>query len=252
MLLNELVAAASTVAATRSRLAKTQTLADLIGRLEPSEVVAAVGLLLGRPRQGRLGIGWRTLSKARPQPGLGSVLTVTDVDEAFQALAGAHGTGSAAVRTQALDGLLGRADVAEQDYLVRVMIGEMRTGALEGVLLDAAALATDTPKEVVRRAAMLSGDLGATVRAARSGDDLAAVDLTPGVPVQPMLAGSAPTAGEAMTGMGASSVEYKLDGARLQVHRVGGVVTAYTRSLADITDRVPDIAALVAEFPGGD
>ncbi|QRY64340.1 ATP-dependent DNA ligase [Gordonia sp. PDNC005] len=252
MLLSELVAAASTVAATRSRLAKTRALADVVGRLEPHEAVAAVGLILGRPRQGRLGIGWRTLSKARPQPGPGSVLTVTDVDAAFQTLAGAHGTGSAAVRAQTLDGLLGRADVAEQDYLMRVMIGEMRTGALEGVLLDAAALATDTPKEIVRRAAMLSGDLGATVRAALSGADLRAVDLTPGVPVQPMLAGSAPTAGEATEGMGASSVEYKLDGARLQVHRVGGVVTAYTRSLADITDRVPDIAALVATFPGGD
>ncbi len=252
MLLIDLVEAASAAAATRSRLTKTRVLAGVLERLEPEDAVAAVGLILGRPRQGRLGIGWRTIREARPAPGTGSVLTVGDVDDAFETLASAGGPGSAAVRRDVLDGLLRRAGDAEQDYLMRVMIGEMRTGALEGILLDAAALASGLPKDVVRRAAMLTGDLGATVRAATAGDDLTAVDLTPGVPVQPMLAGTAATAAAAIDQTGSSSVEYKLDGARLQVHRVNGAVTAYTRSLADITDRVPDVISVVAAFPGGD
>ncbi|GEE03144.1 DNA ligase [Gordonia spumicola] len=251
-MLQEVVAAAADVAATRSRTAKARALADLIARVEPDDAPAVTGLILGRPRQGRLGVGWRTLIERRPEAASAARLTVRDVDEAFTALASASGTGSAAVRVAILDGLLSRADAAEQDHLIRVMTGEMRTGALEGVLVDAAALALRLPTSLVRRAAMLTGDIGATIGSALRGDDLTAVDLTPGVPAAPMLAGAAPTAAEAMATSGAASVEYKLDGARLQVHRVGGTVTAYTRSLADITARVPDVVAVVESFPGGD
>lgn len=145
-----------------------------------------------------------------------------------------------------------RATAEEQDYLVRVLIGEMRTGALEGVLTEAVATATGVTPAVLRRAAMLSGDLGATVRAALIGEDLAAAGLTPGVPVSPMLAASAATIAEAVDAVGAASVETKLDGARIQAHRVGGVVRVFTRTLADITERVPEIVDIVTGFPGGD
>nr|WP_221247466.1 ATP-dependent DNA ligase [Gordonia humi] len=216
------------------------------------DVVAVVGLVLGRPVQGRLRVGWRTLDRIRPEPAASARLTVGDVDAAFTVLAASTGPGSAARRTEILTGLLRAATADEQDYLVRVMIGEMRTGALDGVVVDAAAIAADLPKATVRRAAMLTGDLGRTVRAVIDGDDLSGVGLTPGVAVQPMLAATASTAAEAIRTAGASSVEFKLDGARLQIHRVGGTVTAYTRSLADITARVPDVVDVVRGLPGDD
>ncbi|MCF8571750.1 ATP-dependent DNA ligase [Gordonia sp. HY002] len=252
MLLADLVAAAAEVSSTRSRAAKTRTLAEVLSLLRPDEVPAAVGVILGRPRQGRLGIGWRTLANLATDPAPTATLRVRDVDEAFSELSTGRGSGSAARRSATLTGLMSRASAEEQNYLVRVMTGEMRTGALEGVLVDAVAHAAELDKNTVRRAVMLSGDLGATARAALEGDDLTLVDLTPGVPVQPMLAGTAPSPGEAVSTTGAASVEYKLDGARLQVHRVGGQVSVYTRSLADITDRVPEVVDVVAAFGGGD
>ncbi|WOC13905.1 ATP-dependent DNA ligase [Gordonia sp. MP11Mi] len=250
--LADLVRAAAEVAATGSRTAKTRVLAELLAGLRPAEAPTAVGLLLGRPIQGKLGIGWRTLRDQRSDAAATPSLTVDDVDIAFGGLSTSHGPGSAVRRTEILRALMGRATTHEQDYLGRVMTGEMRTGALEGVLVDAVALATHRDKTVVRRAAMLSGDLGATARAALADEDLSLVDLTPGVPVQPMLAGTASSPADAVATTGAASVEYKLDGARLQVHRIDGRVRAYTRSLADITDRVPDVVDVVDDFPGGD
>ncbi|ALG86821.1 DNA ligase [Gordonia phthalatica] len=246
------VDAAADVTATRSRTEKTRRLAELVAALTPDEAVPTTGLLLGHPSRGRLGIGWRTASAARTDPAATPSLTVLDVDAAFATLADAHGPGSASIRSTALADLMGRATADEQDYLVRVLTGEMRTGALQGVLTDAAAKATGVPTATFRRAAMLSGDLGDTVRAALIGDDLTAVGLTPGVPVSPMLASSSTTVAEAIGAIGAASVEVKLDGARIQVHRVRGVVRVYTRTLADITERVPEIVATVAGFPGDD
>lgn len=252
MLLADLVAASAEVSSTRSRAAKTRTLAEVLSLLRPDEVPTAVGLILGRPLQGRLGIGWRTLANLATDPAPAASLRVRDVDKAFSELSTSRGSGSVARRSAALTELMSRASVEEQDYLVRVMTGEMRTGALEGVLVDAVAHAAELDMNTVRRAVMLSGDLGATARAALEGDDLALVDLTPGVPVQPMLAGTAQSSGEAVSTTGAASVEFKLDGARLQVHRVGSRVSVYTRSLADITDRVPEVVDVVAAFGGGD
>lgn len=252
MLLADLVAAAAEVASRRSRAAKTKTLADVLAGLRPDEAPTVVGLILGRPTQGRLGIGWRTLTNHLVDPAQTASLRIADVDAAFGELSSSRGPGSMGRRSAVLADLMSRATVEEQDYLARVMIGEMRTGALEGVLVDAVAQAAELDKIVVRRAVMLSGDLGTTARAALAGDDLTLVDLTPGVPVQPMLAGTAQSPDEAVATTGAASVEYKLDGARLQVHRVGGRVRVYTRSLADITDRVPEVVDVVSAFPGGD
>ncbi|MCK0440791.1 ATP-dependent DNA ligase [Gordonia alkaliphila] len=250
--LSALVSAAADAAATRSRTAKIAALAAVLAQVPPAQAPVVVGLLLGSPVQGRLGVGWRTVASERPAPAAAASLSVADVDEAFTVLATARGAGSAARRTAALTDLLGRATATEQDFLVRVLTGEMRTGALAGVLTDAIGQAAAVPVAVVRRAAMLSGDLGATARAALAGEDLARITLTPGVPVQPMLAASAPSVEEAVAALGPVSVEYKLDGARLQVHRVDGVVRAYTRSLAEVTDRVPEVVELVGGFPGGD
>ena len=250
--LQRVVAAAEEVASTTARRTKVAALAALLGELDLDEVVPAVGMLVGKPRQGRTGVGWRTLSGARPEPAQQPTLSVLDVDAALEHLARTGGTGSTAARATALGDLLSAATAPEQDFLTRVLLGEMRTGALDALVLDAVAAATTMPAATVRRAAMLTGDPAQTARLALAGSDLGAIGLVPGVPVLPMLAGTAASAAEAVTVTGEASVEAKLDGARLQVHRVDGVVRAFTRSLAEITERVPEVVALVEGFAGGD
>ncbi|SIT70713.1 ATP-dependent DNA ligase [Microbacterium sp. RU33B] len=252
MLLADVVDTVEVVSATRSRLAKIAALSALLTRLEPDEVPVVVGFLTASPRQGRLGVGWRTLTTIDAAPAADPTLTVSDVDAALDRLAEASGAGSQAERSATLRALAARATAREWDFVARVMIGELRTGALEGVLLDAVAKAADRPPAVVRRAAMLSGDLGATARLALTGtaDDLAEVGLVVGRPVMPMLASTAATAAEAVSTVGEASVEYKLDGARIQVHRDGDDVRVYTRNLADITHRVPELVEIVRTLDG--
>jgi DNA ligase 1 len=251
MLLSEVVAASAAVAATRSRLAKVDALAALLTRLAPEEIVPAVGLLIAAPRQGRLGVGWRSLAALDVVHEDGPPLTVADVDAAFAALAGIGGTGSAARRTTALAALARRASAGEWDFLSRVIRGELRTGALEGVLVDAIARAADRGGADVRRAAMLTGDIAETARIALTepADALAAVGLQVGRPVLPMLAATAESVADAMAVAGEASVEYKLDGARIQVHRRGDDVGIFTRSLADVTARLPELVEVVRALP---
>jgi len=250
----DLVEAAAAATATRSRLAKVAALSALFVGLAPAEIGPAIGLLLGKPRQGRIGVGWATLQDVRPEPAATASLTIADVDDAIDELAAAVGAGSGSASTRAgvLRKLLAGATAAEQDFLVRSLLGDVRTGALEAVVLDAVAAAADLTAIDVRRAAMLTGDLGETARRALSGAGIDDIGLTAGVPVLPMLAGTAASPADALQITGEASVEHKLDGARLQVHRVGRVVTGYTRSLADITARVPEVVRLVEAFPGGD
>ena len=259
MLLDELVSTAEAVASTRSRLAKVEALAQLLRRLareSPDEVGLAVGLLVARPRQGRVGVGWRGLSQSRGETPAAAVpsLTVADVDAFLDRLATTSGTGSGAARAELLGGFMRRATEREQRFLVGVLLGEMRTGALEGVLADAIAAAGGRPAALVRRAAMLSGDLGETARIALAGteEDLAGVGLVVGRPVLPMLAATAKTPSEALASTGEASVEVKLDGARIQVHRAGHDVRVFTRSLADITHRVPEVVDVVRAMPARD
>jgi DNA ligase-1 len=251
VLLDALVTTADAVAATRSRLAKVDALADLLARLSPEEITPAVGMLVGRPRQGRVGVGWRGLGAAMGEPATEATLTIGDLDALLDRLPTLAGAGSAAARTAALRDLTGRATPAEQDFIGRVLLGEMRTGALDGVLLDAIARAADRPAPAVRRAAMLSGDLGETALLALTGsaDDLDSVGLLVGRPVLPMLAATAASATAAIETTGEAAVEYKLDGARIQVHRDGDDVRVFTRTLADITHRVPEVADLVRRMP---
>lgn len=254
MKLSELVAAAGQTAATSSRLAKIDVLARLLRSAEPGELAPVVGLLLASPRQGRLGVGWRGITAIDVPHAAESALTIDDVDRALDELAAVTGSGSAAVRSAALEGLAGRATAAEWDFLARAMLGELRTGALAGVVLDAIARASDRPAAAVRRAAMLSGDLGATAHLALTGtaEDLDAVGLAVGRPVLPMLAASAATPSAALEITGEASVEYKLDGARIQVHRHGDDVRIFTRSLADVTHRLPEIVEIVRALPAHD
>lgn len=250
MLLHELVVTTDAVTATSSRLAKVAALADLLRLLESDEIVPAVGFLLASPRQQTLGVGWKTLSAVSAAHAESPILTIAEVDAAFEALASASGPGSVAVRGAALDELARRATATEWDLLTRIMRGELRTGALEGVLVDAIARAAGVPVATVRRAAMLSGDLGETARLALTGADLEAVGLQVGRPVLPMLASTAGSPTEALASVaGPASVEFKLDGARIQVHRQGDDVRVFTRNLADITRRVPEIVEAVRSMP---
>lgn len=252
MLLHELVITTDVVASTTSRLAKVDALAALLRLLEPDEIAPAIGFLTAKPRQGRIGVGWRGLTSLEVEHAAEPTLTVLEVDAALERLAAASGTGSVGTRRTELDALAGTATAAEWDFLARVLLGELRTGALEGVLLDAVTRASGQPAAVVRRAAMLSGDLGETARIALAGEpgELAEVGLVVGRPVLPMLASTAGSVDEAITTIaGAASVEYKLDGARIQVHRAGDRVQVFTRNLADITHRVPELVEIVRALP---
>jgi DNA ligase-1 len=178
-------------------------------------------------------------------------LTIAEFDDLFDRLAATTGSGSDAERGRVLGELMSRATEREQDFVARVLLGDVRTGALEGVLTDAIAAAADRPGDVVRRAAMLSGDLGETARLALTGsaDELAAVGLVVGRPVLPMLAASAATPTDALSITGEASVEFKLDGARIQVHRSGDDVRVFTRNLADVTHRLPEVVDVVRRMP---
>jgi DNA ligase-1 len=251
VLLDALVTTADAVASTRSRLAKVDALAALLTQLEPDEIVAAVGFLVGKPRQGRVGVGWRGVAAARGAPAIVPILTIADLDELVGRLAAMSGAGSASDRSQALRAFTERATEREQDFVGRVLLGEMRTGALDAVVTDAVARAADRSGDAVRRAAMLSGDLGETARLALTGTaaELEAVGLVVGRPVLPMLAASASSATAALETTGEASVEYKLDGARIQVHRSGDDIRVFTRNLADITHRVPEVVEAVRGMP---
>lgn len=242
------------VAATSSRTAKVGLLAAVLGELAPDEVEPAIGLLTAAPRQGRLGVGWATIRGVTAPPAQVPSVTVAEVDGLLSRLAAAGGSGSGADRASLLHNLFSRATAGEQRLLTGVLLGEVRMGAMAGLVTDGVAKASGRPLEEVRRAAMLSGSLGHAAYRAMSGGDLSAIGLTVGVPVLPMLASTAASAGEAVVAIGEASVETKLDGARIQVHRLDGAgseVRVYTRTLADITARVPEIVEVVAGLPGG-
>ena len=248
----DVVTASATVAATRSRLAKVDTLAGVLRAADPgTEVPAVVGFLVGQPRQGRIGTGWRTLVKVVAAPADTPSLTVADVDGALSELGAVGGAGSANQRAALLTGLLTRATKAEQDFLVRLLGGELRQGALEGVMVDAVARAADVPGEDVRRALMLSGSLTTTAAAAITGgvDELRLFRLAVGRPLRPMLASPAESLSDALAELGDVSVEYKLDGARIQVHRDENDVHVYTRTLREITGSVPELVEMVRALP---
>jgi DNA ligase-1 len=252
VLLADLVTTLDAVAADRSRNAKVSLMADVLVRVPPEEVRAAVGLLAGEARQGRIGVGWATVLRLEnpPEPAAEPSVTVTDLDRALDRLQGTTGKGSVAERAALLRDLLGRATAAEGDFIRRLLIGEVRQGALEGIVAEAVARAAQVPAARIRRASMLAGDLGRVAEIAlRDPAGLDAVALVLLQPLQPMLAATAPGVEEALAATGLASVEWKLDGVRIQVHRSGNEVRVFTRNLNDVTGRVPEVVAIVSQFP---
>ena len=244
------VEASRQVAATRSRRSKIATIAALLQSLPDGDLATTIGFLTGEPRQGKIGIGWATIHDIDADPALASSLTVFDIDEELTSLQATTGDQSVGARRAMLQALFERATDGEADFLRRLLIGELRQGALDGIMAEAIAVANDVAPPLVRRAAMLTGSLGRAAAIAHEGGAaaLAGVSLTIFRPVLPMLAGSSPSAAEAIDACGLSSVEFKLDGARIQVHRAGSDVRIYTRNLNDVTARLPEVVAAVLAF----
>ena len=266
MLLAEVVATSAAVTATRARSNKTDLLADLLRRVVIDDdrstghdddkghdlVAVLVGLLVGQPRQGRVGVGWATVVRLAPEHATTPSLTVAQVDDAISLLQATTGAGSASARDDVLRQLFGRATGAEAEFLRRLFTGELRQGALAGVVAAAVARAAAVPAGLVRRAVLLSGDLGQVAQLAltEGAPGLERIGLEVLRPLSPMLASTASSVADALGAVdGPASVEWKLDGVRLQVHRVGPEVRLYTRNLNDVTARLPEVVELVRSLP---
>jgi DNA ligase 1 len=310
VLLSEVVEVSAGVAATSARNAKIAQIAALLARVEPGQVAVAVAFLSGELLQGQIGVGYATIGElfraadaagagtARAADGAGDdggragggaagALTLTEVDAAFSEIGAVTGPGSVAQRRQRLSALFARATEPEREFLVRLLAGDLRQGALEGVMTDAVARAADVPAEEVRRAHQLGGSLAEVARAALGGvgpDDSGPGDSGPadtrpgdtrpggggaaaepavrraltalrsftlrvGRPARPMLAASAPDVAAALGRISPAAAEWKIDGIRIQVHRAGRDVAVFTRTLDDITARVPEIAEAALALP---
>jgi DNA ligase-1 len=253
MLLDSLVRASAEMAATRSRTSKTQVVARVLAEAGPDEVEVVASYLAGAPRQRRTGLGWRGL-ETLPPPAETATLSTADVDLALERISAVAGTGSRATRAALVEELFGRATATEQEFLKALVFENLRQGAQDSILLDGIARAAGVPVAAVRRAAMFTPSSGEVARAALAGgtEALAAVGLRPGRPVRPMLAGSAPDVMTAVERMGGVCVvDRKLDGIRVQVHRVGDDVRVYTRSLDDVTERLPEVVEAVLSLDVG-
>ncbi|WP_020123341.1 ATP-dependent DNA ligase [Streptomyces canus] len=251
MLLARLAHVSQEVAATSARSRKIALLAELFREAEADDVPIVIPYLAGRLPQGRLGVGWKVLS--RPvAPAAEPTLTVHAVDALLGDLAKVAGAGSQAERARLVGELMGAATEDEQRFLFGLITGEVRQGALDAVAVEGLAQATGAPPADVRRAVMLAGSLQ-TVAGALLTDGPPALDrfrLTVGRPVLPMLAHSASSVAEAVDKLGTCAVEEKLDGIRVQIHRAGDVVRLYTRTLDDITDRLPELTSAALELRG--
>jgi ATP-dependent DNA ligase I len=247
VLLTEIAEASRHVAAVSARLAKTEVIAACLRRAGPAEVAIAVAYLSGEVPQRQIGVGWATLREPIP-PAAAATLTLTEVDAAFSAIGSVSGKGSVAERKRLVDALLYRATAGEQDFIRRLLAGELRQGALEGIMADAIARAADVPAADVRRALMLRGSMGAVAAAAlaEGGAGLGKFGLRVGVPIEPMLASSAASIGDALARITPAAVEWKLDGIRVQAHLAGGNARVFTRTLDEITGRLPEVTSDLA------
>lgn len=250
-LLADVVTASSEIAATNARSRKIEILAELLRRLNPDEVSIVVAFLSGLPHQGRIGVGYSIAYGIDRAPAVTPSLTVVDVDRAITEVQRATGSGSAKRRMQILHDLFGRATEAEGDFVRRLFVGELRQGALAGLMLDAVSKASGAPGKVVRRAAMLSGDLPCTAAIAMAAGEQGLRDIGFEIfrPILPMLASTAESVAEAVAGFGRASVEWKVDGIRIQIHRRGDEVRIFSRNLNDLTDALGGIVEIVRRLP---
>ncbi|SDS94882.1 ATP-dependent DNA ligase [Actinopolymorpha singaporensis] len=253
MLLDDLAQASAAVSGTSSRLEKVRRIADCLRAADPDEVPLVVSYLAGELRQRRTGVGYAAL-RDLPPPADQPTLGVSEVDAAFAEISQVAGSGSQQRRRDLLTALWARATSAEQRLLAGLVTGELRQGALDGVMVDAVIRASELPAAQVRRAIMVAGAIAPVARAAvAGGGDVAVLDafrLEVGRPLRPMLASSAPGVAEALDKLaGPAALEWKLDGIRVQVHRAGEVVRIFTRTLDDVTDRLPEVVATVRALP---
>jgi DNA ligase-1 len=245
--LGQLVETVGRVRATSKKGEKVSLIAELFRGAGGSDAALAARFLTGTLRQGRIGIGWSAvraaLDAAAGGPATAPPFSLEGLDAAFEGLAALGGAGSSARRREALASLFRQANEAERRFLAELLLGEIRQGALDGLVLEAIARAAGVDAERLRRAAMFSESIGEVARAAlqdgaRGLDRFSMQVLRP---VAPMLASPAEKVDEALARLGEAAFEYKLDGARIQLHRRGGQVRVFTRQLQDITDRVPEI-----------
>ncbi len=250
VLLTEIAETSDAVASTSARLAKVERLAACLRHLDPAEVVVAVAFLSGELRQRQIGVGYASL-RAVPAAASSPTLQVLEVDDFFERIGRQAGQGSQAERRRLLAELLSRATAAEQRFLLRLLAGELRQGALEGVMVEATARAAGVPAGEVRRALMLRGALGAVAATALAEgvSGLRSFHLQVGRPLQPMLAQTADSVEAALERIGPAAVEWKLDGVRVQVHRDGDQVRVFTRTLDDVTSRVPELVEAALALP---
>ncbi len=247
VLLIDLARTSAAVAADSARLAKIRHLAELLARVGPEEAEIAIAYLSGELPQRQIGVGWRSLQEL-PEPRLAATATLTQIDAYLERIKAQSGPGSQTARRTLVTELFGAATRQEQTFLSRLLTGELRQGALDGVMIEAIAKAADVPSAEVRRALMLRGWLPAVGAAALAGGVTALRDfhLEVGRPVAPMLAQSAPTVTAALEKIGGpAAIEWKLDGIRIQAHRSGDDIRVFTRTLEDITAQVPELVEAV-------
>ena len=254
MLLAEVVATSRRVTETSKRLKKIEELSQLLRQLHAEEIEIAVAFLSGEIRQGRIGIGYAALRDAHGSPATEPTLELTEVDRTFQSIISTTGSGSQHHRFDLLRAMFARATESEQQFLTGLLAGELRQGALEGIMLDAIAKASGIPAERVRRAVMLAGNAAVVARAALENGEpgLAQYDIQLFRPVQPMLAQSADEVADALAGLGEAALEFKMDGARVQVHKSGDDVAVYSRGLKVVTPAVPEVVEVVRALPAKD
>jgi DNA ligase-1 len=255
MLLTDIVETSGVVAATRSRKAKVAAIAERLAEAEPDDLPVVTAYLGGTILQRRTGVGWRGLSSL-PEPATEPSVTVREVHEALDRLAEVAGAGSQELRASGVRDLFARMTADEQRWLRGVITGNVRQGALDALVQEAIAAASGVKLTAVRRAAMLAGGTVPIVVAAKTGGEeaLDEIGLEVGRPILPMLASTAPDLAAALTKAGGVpgtpvAVDTKLDGIRIQVHRRGEEVVVATRSLDDITDRLPEVVEVVRSLP---
>jgi DNA ligase-1 len=255
MQLHTLAGVSTSVASAPGRLDKIGKLAELLKHVGPNEIPIAVSYLSGALPQGRIGIGWSVVSEARAvSPAPHPSLELREVDDTFARIASISGAGATRRRMEQLVDLFSRATAHEQDFLIRLLSGELRQGAQEGVIAEAIAKAAAVPASSVRQAAMMCGDLGAVACAAllEGAPALEKYAIQLFRPVEPMLASPAENVEEALAALGEAAFELKLDGARIQVHKSGDEVRVFSRALREVTAAVPEVVEAVRPLPARD
>ena len=249
MYLSAVTETSSRLSQTPRRTEKIEAIANLLKQSGPEEVEIVTAFLSGFTRQGRTGIGYATLRDSAASPAATTSLQIGEVDRILDSVAAVQGRGSEQRKRELLHSLFERATSAEQEFLMRLLIGELRQGALEGIMVEAIAKAAGLRVERVRRAVMIAGDIAAVAKAALQSGDLDQYSLKLFRPLKPMLAQSSEDPEAALGELGEAALEYKFDGARVQVHRSGDDVRIYTRALNDVTAAAPEVVEAVRQLP---